>query len=104
MGRDTVRAIAENAVAGTNIGDPVTATDQDANDTLTYTLGGTDAASFSIDSTTGQLKTKESLDFETKSNYTVTLTVSDGVATDTIAVTINVTDIDENRRPSVHGR
>ena len=85
--------------AGTNIGDPVPATDQDANDTLTYTLGGTDAASFSIDSTTGQLKTKESLDFETKNRYTVTLTVSDGLATDTIAVTINVTDIDENRPP-----
>ncbi len=98
-GANTVRAIAENTAAGTNIGDPVTATDQDANDTLTYTLGGTDAASFSIDSTTGQLKTSASLDFETKSSYTVTLTVSDGLATDTITVTINVTDIDENRAP-----
>ena len=98
-GANTVRAIAENTAAGTNIGDPVTATDQDANDTLTYTLGGTDAASFTIDNTTGQLKTSASLDFETKSSYTVTLTVSDGLATDTITVTINVTDIDENRAP-----
>ena len=69
--------------AGTNIGDPVTATDQDVNDTLTYTLGGTDAASFDVDSATGQIKTKAALDFETKETYTVTLTVSDGLATDT---------------------
>ena len=53
-------------------------------------------ASFNIDSQTGQIKTKASLDFETKNNYAVTLTVSDGLATDTIAVTINVTDVHEN--------
>ncbi len=95
-GANTVRAIAENTAAGTNIGDPVTATDQDANDTLTYTLGGNpDAASFDVDSATGQLKTKTDLDFETKNSYVVTLTVSDRLATDTIAVTINVTDIND---------
>ena len=38
-----------------DIGEPVTATDADS-DTLTYALGGTDdAASFDIDSATGQL-------------------------------------------------
>ena len=98
-GANTVRAIAENTDAGTNIGDPVTATDQDTNDTLTYTLGGTDTAAFEVDSKTGQIKTKAALDFETKKSYTVTLTVSDGVATDTITVRINITDIDENRAP-----
>ena len=72
----------------------VAATDAD-NDTLTYTLSGTDAASFSINSSTGQLQTKAALDYETKRTYTVTVTVSDGSLTDTITVTINVTDIDD---------
>ncbi len=98
-GESTTRTIAENTARGVNIGDAVAATDQDAKDTLTYTLGGTDAASFNINSNRGQIKTKTALDYETKNSYTVTLTVSDGQATDTIAVTINVTDIDENRAP-----
>ncbi len=98
-GESTIRTIAENSEAGANIGDAVAATDQDAKDTLTYTLGGTDAASFNINSNTGRIKTKTALDYEKKSIYTVSVTVSDGQATDTIAVTINVTDIDENRAP-----
>ena len=40
-------------------------------DTLTYSLGGTDAASFDIDASTGQLITKALLDTETKASYTV---------------------------------
>ena len=98
-GKSTTRTVAENTAAGTNIGDAVSATDQDAKDTLTYTLGGTDAAAFSIDSKSGQLKTKAALNYETKNTYSVLMTVSDGLATDTIAVTINITDIDENRAP-----
>ncbi len=97
-GTTITRTIAENTAADTNIGSPVSATDAN-NDTLTYTLTGTDAASFSIVSTTGQLKTKAALDYETKMSYTVTITVSDGNLTDTISVTINVTDVDENRAP-----
>ena len=81
-GASTTRTIAENTAAGVNIGTPVAATDAD-NDTLTYTLAGTDATSFAIDSTTGQLKTSAALDYETKSTYAVTITVSDGSLTDT---------------------
>ena len=98
-GASTTRSIAENVAAGTNIGDPVTATDQDVKDTLTYAHGGTDAASFSVDSATGQLKTKVVLDYETKTSYTITVVVSDGMATDAIGVTINVINVDENRAP-----
>ena len=94
------RSIAENTAADTNIGAAITATDVDANTTLTYTLGGTDAAAFSIDSTTGQLQTSAALDYETKTTYSVRITVSDSELTDTIDVTINVTDVDENRAPS----
>ena len=91
-GASTTRTIAENTAAGVNIGTPVAATDAD-NDTLTYTLGGTNAASFGINSITGQLRTRAALDYETKRTYTVTVTVSDGSLTDTITVTINVNDV-----------
>ena len=93
-GTNTTRTIAENTATGVNIGTAIAATDAD-NDSLTYTLSGTDAAAFNIDSTTGQLKTRAALDYETKSTYTVTITVSDGNLTDTITVTINVTDVAE---------
>ncbi len=93
-GTSTTRSVAENTGSGVNIGTTVSATDAD-NDTLTYTLGGTDAASFSIDRSSGQLQTKASLDYESKTSYTVTVTVSDGTLTSTITVVINVSDIDE---------
>ena len=44
----TTLEVAENSPAGTNVGDPVTATDDD-NDTLTYTPEGTDAAVSRVD-------------------------------------------------------
>ena len=94
-GTSTARNVAENTEAGVNIGGPVTATDSN-NDTLTYSLGGADTASFEIDSETGQLKTLTDLDFETKFTYSVSITASDGRLTDTITVTINVSDIDED--------
>ena len=90
------RTVAENTPAGRAIGGPVAATDADAGDTLVYSLGGADAASFNIDRATGQLRTKATLDFETKASYTVTVTATDDVgADDSIEVTITVTDVDE---------
>ena len=95
MVKTTTRSVAENTAANTNIGSAVSATDTD-NDTLTYSLGGTDAASFGIVGTSGQLQTSAALDYETKSSYTVTVSVSDGKGgTDSITVTINVTDVSE---------
>ena len=74
---------------------PVEATDPNG-DTLTYTLGGTNAASFGIVGSTGQLRTSAALDFETKSTYSVEVTATDlGGLSDTIDVTINVTDVVE---------
>ena len=93
-GESTTRTVAENTAAGVNIGMAIAATDAN-NDALTYTLGGTDAAAFAIESTTGQLQTKAALDYETKTSYTVSVSVSDGSLTDTITVTINVTDLDD---------
>ena len=77
-GERTSRSIAENTSAGENIGEPVVATDLDEEDVLTYTLGGVDAASFGIGAATGQLLTKAPLDYETKHNYAVIVSVSDG--------------------------
>ena len=104
--------VAENIASGGNVGAPVTATDAD-NDTLTYSLSGTDAASFAISSATGQITvaTGTSLDYEfsTKS-YKVTVSVHDGqddvgktdaTVDDTIAVTISVTNVDE--KPALSG-
>ena len=88
------RSVAENTAAGEDIGALVEATDADADDTLTYTLGGADAASFAIDSSTGQLMTSAALDFETEASYTVEVTATDNAGdNDTITVTISVTDV-----------
>ena len=90
------RSIAENSAAGTNIGAVIPiATDADG-DNLTYSMGGTDAASFAFDDRTRQISTKAALDFETKARYTVTVTADDdNGGTDTVTVTINVTDVAE---------
>ena len=91
----------ENTVAGEDIGAPVAATDADEDDELTYTLSGTDAASFDISSATGQLQTKAALDYETKDSYTVIVTATDEAGlSDAITVTIDVADVDDNRPPT----
>ena len=80
-----------------DIGAEVTADDDD-NDTLTYSLGGTDAAEFTIVLGSGQIRTKvgEQYDRETKASYTVTVTADDNNGgTDTITVTIDVNDVTE---------
>ena len=98
-GNSTTRTVAENTVSGQNIGTAVAATDAD-NDTLTYTLSGTDAAAFDIVSTSGQLQTKAALDFETKKAYSVRVSVTDGKGgSDSISVTINVTNVNEINPP-----
>ncbi len=89
---DGTRSVAENTGANVNIGAPVAATDVN-DDPLTYSLGGTDADSFTINMSSGQLRTKAALDYETKDRYEVTVSVSDGPADPvTIDVTLTVTD------------
>ena len=87
------RSVAENTSAGENVGTPVVATIPEGR-TLTYTLAGVDANSFEISTLTGQLITKAALDFEARNTYTVRVTATDStLASDTIAVTITVTDV-----------
>ncbi len=89
----TTRSVAENTAAGTDIGVPVTATT--VGGVVTYTLGGTDAASFDIVAATGQLQTKVALDYETKSGYEVTVTATDTDGSVTTTVAIEVTNVIE---------
>ena len=99
-------SVAENTAAGRTIGGPVTAADPDSGDTLVYNLSGVDAASFDIDTATGQITvgSETSLDYETKASYTVTVSVHDGrdsggnadtTEDDSVEVTINLTNVDE---------
>ena len=88
----TARSVAENTAAGVDIGAPVTAA---YSGTVTYTLGGTDAASFDIVAETGQLQTKAALDYETRSSYEVTVTATDADGSVTSTVAIEVTNVIE---------
>ena len=96
-GTSTTRSFQENVGAGHNIGTPVTATDDDG-DTLVYSLEGTDASSFTIVGTSGQIQTTSvSYDYETKNIYRVIVKADDEKdGTAAIAVTIHVTDASEN--------
>ena len=86
-------SIAENKMVSTLIGN-ITTTDPDAVDTHTYTLSGTDAASFKIQGS--QLQNRAVFDFETKSSYSIAITSKDaGGLTFAKDFTITVTDVDE---------
>ena len=70
------RTLAENTAGGQNVGGNLTATDSDG-DTLSYTLEGTDASSFNLDTTTtpgsARIRTKPGVtyNYEVKAAYTV---------------------------------
>ena len=92
------REVPENTAANTNIGTALPAATDGDNDPLTYTLEDTDAASFNFNPATRQLSTKSGVtyDHETTPSYSVTLKADDGNGgTDTLAVTITITDVEE---------
>ena len=92
--------VAENSEAMAAVGDPVVATDADG-DELTYTIS--EDSGFEI-WPSGQITVAEgtTLDFESEvTSYSVTVTATDPTgASDSIDVTINVTDVDENNAPA----
>ena len=112
------REAPEDTSPGDVIGDPVAATDLNdgdstVNDPLAYSLTGTDADDFEIDSGSGQLRLAPDveLDYEGKRSYRLTVQVTDGrdqngdddmdAIDDTINVTVSVTDV--NEAPAVTG-
>ena len=93
--------VAENSPAARDIGSPVTASDSPG-DVLTYEVAGRTAKSFHLSPTSGQFRTKASLDFETKSQHVLRLSVTDSYGSwDEITVTINVDNVDEP--PEIRG-
>ena len=96
-GSSTTRSINENSVSGANVGSAVRASDADG-DRLTYSLTGTDAGSFTINGSTGQIMVGAgtTLDYETKASYMVTVAATDPDSdSDSIMVTIMVTNVNE---------
>ena len=94
-----VFTLPENSAADTVVG-TVTATDAD-DDTLTYSLEGTDAASFDIDSGTGEIKTVSGVTYNfeaTQNTYEMTAKADDdNGGTDTIDVAITLLDDDTEK-------
>jgi hypothetical protein len=92
---------AENTATSTAIY-TTTGTDPDAGTTLTYALGGTDAARFDINTSTGAVSFKAAPNFEAPADsgannvYDVTVTASDGTNTTAAqGVAITVTPVNE---------
>jgi Ca2+-binding RTX toxin-like protein len=74
------------------------ATDADS-DQVMYALGGADASAFSIDTLTGEVTFVASPDYESKPSYDFTVTATDGTASSTQLVTVNVNDVTEAVAP-----
>ncbi len=95
-GSRTTRSVPETAQPGDAVGDPVTARDVQG-EAVTYSLGGADAALFTIDARTGQIRVAEgaAFDFEGERNtYAVDVGATNASgARATIRVVINITDV-----------
>ena len=98
-GTNATRSVSASASVGTLIGAPVTATDADSGDTLTYSLEGRDAALFDINDTSGQLLTKAGITLIVDETYTLTVAADDGSDIARISVTINATAAPPNNPP-----
>ena len=78
------------------------ATDLDAIDTLTYSLTSADADSFGIDSSSGELSFitppdyENPLDADSDNVYELTIDASDGVNHDSLALVVEVIDLNDN--------
>ncbi|TYL48324.1 DUF4347 domain-containing protein [Marinomonas sp. IMCC 4694] len=76
------------------------ATDADSSsvhNTLTYSLKATgDHSVFTIDSSTGEVKLNAVADYETKASYGFTVIATDGMRSTEKAVTLSITDLNDN--------
>ena len=93
----TTRSIAANASSGGPVGEPVTATHPDDFE-VTYSLSGTDAALFTVDEETGQIRVREGTDLTIGRTYTMNLTATDSAGFGAIIiVTIEVSEASFSR-------
>ena len=70
------RSLTENARPGDAVGDPIAATHPDDFE-ITYSISGTDAASFTVDEETGQIRVKEGVALVLGQTLTLNLTATD---------------------------
>ena len=87
-----VRTVDENTDPYTPIGAPVTATSSD----ITYSLENAGNSDFGIDYFSGQLLVGNRLDYEEQSSHEVTVVARNSSGTARQAVTIDVTNVDED--------
>ena len=86
--------VGDGTRTGVDIGSPVTASNHGSSHT--YTLDGTNKDDFTIGTSDGQVRTRSGMnyDYEAQSSYSVTVEADDGNGgTESILVTINVTDV-----------
>ena len=89
--------VEENAGIGSDVG-TIEASDADG-DSLSYHITtGNEATAFTIDTATGEITVADNskLDFEEYENYQLTVQVSDGIHTADSAVTIDLTNLNDN--------
>lgn len=86
-------AIDENINTGTQVV-LASASDEDSNDTLVYSLSGANSSHFTI-SATGVISTDSVIDYESSSSYSLTILVSDGTVSVSTPLTITVNDIND---------
>jgi VCBS repeat-containing protein len=97
---DQTFSVAENAANGTTVG-TVAASDEDAGQTLTYSItAGNALGAFAINASTGAITVADTtdLDFETNPTFNLTVQVQDngaGNLTDTATITINLNNLNE---------
>lgn len=88
--------IPENAPLGTEI-KTVIVTDQDKSADLRFDIfSGNDLGKFAINRYSGKITLVSSLDFETKSIYTLEIFVSDGIHDSVGVIDVVVTDVNDN--------
>ena len=95
-GERATRSVPENTGRGQSVGESVSATDNNPEGFLAYSLGGPDGDFFVLNLATGQLTTLTNLDYEDQDSYTVTLAATyEYGSRGSIEVTVEVEDVAE---------
>ena len=81
----TSRTLTLTARVGDAVGDPVAAT-HPRNSEITYSLSGADAARFTVDEETGQIRLRQALPLALGQSYAVNLTATDSSGTGAIII------------------
>ncbi|UTJ06117.1 Ig-like domain-containing protein [Arcobacter roscoffensis] len=93
-------AVDENQTAVIDID----ATDVNDGQVLTYSIDGTDAKAFNIDSKTGVITFKTAANYEMKSSYSIDVVVTDNggsTLSDTQSLTININDVNDDPKITI---